>query len=114
MIETMHHPVVMIAQVGGESAFSGFALILFTMLCIGALLLLWVIALLLRQLYRFGREGMPWFLAIFLSLFFGAFGYWGWKLAGASVVIPVLVSFGLGKFMALHSKNPPKANGSNE
>jgi hypothetical protein len=73
-----------------------------TFIVIGALSLC-VIGWVLRDLFRFGRDGFPWLLAVGVSALFGGVAFWimGWfgALAGA----PVLVAFGFGRH-AVHRR----------
>jgi hypothetical protein len=54
----------------------------------------------IRDAYRFGRIGIPWFFGITLPAVFSVAGYWAAGLSGTVVGIPLLVAFALGRIRA--------------
>jgi hypothetical protein len=51
----------------------------------------------IRDLYRFGRDGSPWTIAVVAFLVFASGGYWLAGLAGATAGVPLLIAFAIGR-----------------
>jgi hypothetical protein len=78
-------------------AFKGTAVAAFIIV---GFLLLCVIALMLRDSFRFGREGFPWLVAISMSALFGGVGFWLADHLGTLLGALLLVAFGYGRHAA--------------
>jgi hypothetical protein len=71
-----------------------------TFITIGFLLLCFI-AWMLRDSFRFGRDGFPWLVAVGMAGLFGGMGFWLVGDLGALLGAPILVAFGCGKHAAV-------------